>query len=42
MLSDLIKHRDVIAKHAEVLIPDVRWDGRRERSRKLGIGAPKA
>lgn len=40
MLRDLIEHRETIDKHAEVLIPDVRWDGSRQRSRNLGTRAP--
>jgi UDP-sulfoquinovose synthase len=31
MLADLAPHRDRIQAHRDVLIPDVRWDGRRER-----------
>jgi UDP-sulfoquinovose synthase len=31
MISDLIKYRDRIEAKREVLIPDVRWDGRREK-----------
>lgn len=31
MLRDLIKHRDRIEAKREVLIPDVRWDGSREK-----------
>lgn len=35
MLTDLVKHRDRIEKRRAVLIPDVQWDGRRERVRFL-------
>lgn len=31
MLQDLIKYRDRIEAKRDVLIPDVRWDGRREK-----------
>ena len=31
MLGDLIKYRDRIEARREVLMPDVRWDGRREK-----------
>jgi UDP-sulfoquinovose synthase len=31
VLGDLLEHRDRIAAHADVLVPGVRWDGRRER-----------
>lgn len=32
MLHDLSEHRERIAGYKEVLIPDVRWDGKRQRS----------
>ena len=32
MMLDLTQHRDRIKAHADVLIPDIRWDGRRKRS----------
>jgi len=35
MLQDLLKYRDRIEAKREVLIPDVRWDGRREKVRFL-------
>jgi UDP-sulfoquinovose synthase len=35
MLQDLMKYRDRIEAKREVLIPDVRWDGRREKVRFL-------
>ncbi len=35
MLQDLIRYRDRIEAKREVLIPDVRWDGRREKVRFL-------
>ncbi len=31
MLSDLLHHREQIEAKKEVLIPDIRWDGRREK-----------
>ena len=31
MLRDLMRHRDRIEMKRDVLIPDVRWDGRREK-----------
>jgi UDP-sulfoquinovose synthase len=31
VLEDLLEHRPRIEAHAEVLVPGVRWDGRRER-----------
>lgn len=33
MIQDLLPHRERIAEKADVLIPDVRWDGRREKVR---------
>ncbi len=33
MILDLMKHRDRIEAKKDVLIPDVRWDGRREKVR---------
>lgn len=35
MLEDLIQHRERIKGKAEALIPDVRWDGRREKVKYL-------
>lgn len=35
MLQDLIKYRDRIEARKEALIPDIRWDGRRERAQFL-------
>ena len=35
MLGDLIKYRDRIAEKEASLIPDVRWDGRREKVQAL-------
>lgn len=35
MLSDLIKCRDRIEARKEALIPDIRWDGKREKVRHL-------
>lgn len=36
MLNDLIKYRDRIEARKEALIPDIRWDGRRERVQYMG------
>jgi UDP-sulfoquinovose synthase len=36
MLSDLIPHRDRIARKSDILIPDIRWDGTRRRSETIG------
>ena len=35
MLRDLLKYRDRIEAKREILIPDIRWDGSRRRSRFL-------
>jgi UDP-sulfoquinovose synthase len=35
MLQDLMKYRDRIEARKEALIPDIRWDGRREKVRFL-------
>jgi hypothetical protein len=35
MLRDLLKHRELIRAKAEVLVPDVRWDGKRQKVRFL-------
>jgi UDP-sulfoquinovose synthase len=35
MLQDLLRHRDRIEAKRDALIPDVRWDGRREKARFL-------
>ena len=35
MLEDLMKYRKRIASKQDALIPDVRWDGRREKVRFL-------
>jgi len=35
MLTDLHRYRDRIAAFKEVLIPDIRWDGTRRKSRFL-------
>ena len=32
MMLDLLDNRDRIEAHADALIPDIRWDGRRKRS----------
>ncbi len=32
MLDDLMSHRDRIEARRDVLIPDIRWDGSRQRS----------
>ena len=31
MLEDLLPHRERIAKHQEALLPNVHWDGARQR-----------
>ena len=36
MLLDLLENRERIAAHADVLIPDIRWDGDRKRSEVIG------
>lgn len=36
MMLDLLDYRDRIEAHADVLIPDIRWDGRRKRSEVIG------
>ncbi|HLW59020.1 MAG TPA: NAD-dependent epimerase/dehydratase family protein [bacterium] len=38
MLRDLLKYRDRIAAKRDVLIPDVRWSGRRAKVRSLELG----
>ena len=35
MLEDLLPHAERIRRHSDVLLPDVRWDGRREPVRYL-------
>jgi hypothetical protein len=35
MLQDLMKYRDRVKAKQDALIPDVRWDGRREKVRFL-------
>ena len=35
MLADLMRFRDRIEAKREVLIPDVRWDGTRQKSKAL-------
>ncbi len=35
MLNDLIAYKDIIAQKADILIPDIRWDGTRRRSEVL-------
>jgi UDP-sulfoquinovose synthase len=37
MLRDLMKYRDRIEAKRDIIIPDVRWDGRREKVRFLHI-----
>jgi UDP-sulfoquinovose synthase len=32
MLHDLMEHRDRIAAHRDILVPDIRWDGARRKS----------
>lgn len=36
MIEDLLQHRERIKAKAHVLLPDIRWDGRRERTAFLG------
>ena len=36
MLMDLLDNKERIAAHADVLIPDIRWDGDRKRSEVIG------
>lgn len=36
MLLDLLDNKERIAAHADVLIPDIRWDGDRRRSEVIG------
>src|SRR5262249_22688320 len=40
MLRDLSKYRDRIEAKRGVLIPDVHWNGRREKVRFLPVGVP--
>jgi UDP-sulfoquinovose synthase len=40
MLRDLSKYRDRIESKREVLIPDVHWNGRREKVRFLPVAVP--
>lgn len=40
MLQDLIRHRDRIEAKRHVLIPDVRWNGRREKVQFLETSTP--
>jgi UDP-sulfoquinovose synthase len=42
MLLDLASYRDRIEAKKEVLIPDIRWDGRREKTRFVDEAAPLA
>ena len=36
MMLDLLENRDRIEAHADVLIPDIRWEGGRRRSQVIG------
>lgn len=36
MMLDLLDNKDRIEAHADVLVPDIRWDGERRRSRIIG------
>lgn len=38
MLNDLSAHAERIKAHAEILVPDIRWDGRHRRSQVIGKG----
>lgn len=35
MLKDLREHKDLIEDHIEALVPDIRWDGQRRKSKVL-------
>jgi hypothetical protein len=35
MLHDMLPHRDRITRRKDLLIPDIRWDGRRSRVTRL-------
>jgi UDP-sulfoquinovose synthase len=41
MLVDLMKYRSTIESRRHVLVPDVRWNGRRERVRWLDASPPR-
>lgn len=36
VLTDLVKYRSRIESKKEALMPDIRWDGRREQVKYLG------
>ena len=40
MLADLIQHKARIEEKRDVLLPDIRWDGTRRRSRQLDEPVP--
>ncbi len=35
MLKDLLQHKARIAEHKDILVPDIRWDGSRQRSEEI-------
>ncbi|MEO1646302.1 MAG: NAD-dependent dehydratase, partial [Chloroflexota bacterium] len=35
MMTDLLEHQDLIKEKSDILVPDIRWDGSRERSEEL-------
>lgn len=35
MMEDLLQHKDLIAEKSHILVPDIRWDGSREKSEEL-------
>ncbi|MEO1162823.1 MAG: NAD-dependent epimerase/dehydratase family protein, partial [Chloroflexota bacterium] len=35
MMTDLLEHQDLIKEKSHILVPDIRWDGSRERSEEL-------
>jgi len=36
MIQDLMEHKARISEHEDILLPDIRWDGTRKRSEKIG------
>jgi UDP-sulfoquinovose synthase len=41
MLQDLLPHRERIAHHSDILVPDIRWNGERRRSEIIETEAAK-
>ncbi|MEM9950916.1 MAG: NAD-dependent epimerase/dehydratase family protein [Chloroflexota bacterium] len=35
MMQDLLEHKDVIEAKRDILVPDIRWDGKHQRSHEL-------